>query len=489
MCTVSFPNRQPPPQAAALSPLALAILLVGGFITAFDIFVVNIAIPSIRTDLSANFSQIGLVVSGYALAFGAFLIAGGRLGDRYGRRRVFVHGLSAFTGASLLCALAPDPVSLIAARVLQGAASALLVPQVYTLLRVTYDETGRRRAFARLGATLGVAAISGQILGGVIVWLDPFGVGWRAVFLLNLPVGLAAVAMSRVIPELTAPNAQRLDWFGIGLASLAATLLLACLLDGGESGWSIRTVIGALIALLLCGSFSLWERHLARTSGAPAIDPQIFSQRGFSAGLVIVLLIYATPTSFFLCFALLLQTGLGLSPLAAASQLTPMSVGFIAASLVAPRLVAWRGNQAIVAGMGIYAVGFLWVATRPLAFSSPSIALLCGMVVFGFGQGLSATPLLNFAIGFVEKRHAGMASGVISTMQQVGGAFGLSLVGIAFATRLAAHPPGVETTALRYAHAFSAAMACNVGATVIAAALLAWISRVPSPIACNSGGK
>lgn len=489
MRAVLSPNRQNPPRGAALSPLALAILLVGGFITAFDIFVVNIAIPSIQTDLGATFPQVALVVAGYALAFGAFLIAGGRLGDRYGRRKVFIYGLSAFTGASLLCALAPDPVSLIGARVLQGAASALLVPQVYTLLRVTYDESGRRRAFARLGATLGFAAISGQILGGVIVWLDPLGLGWRAVFLLNLPIGLVAIAMSRMIPESTAPNTSRLDWFGIGLASLGATALLACLLDGGENGWSIWTAIGALGALLLCGGFALWERHLARTSGTPAIDPQIFSQSGFSVGLVIVLLIYATPTSFFLCFALLLQTGFGLSPLAAASQLTPMSAGFIAASLIAPRLVTWRGNQAIAAGMGIYAVGFLWVATRPLAFATPSVALLCGMVGFGFGQGLSATPLLNFAIGFVEKRHAGMAAGIISTMQQVGGAFGISLVGLAFATRLAAHSSGVETTALRYAHAFSAAMACNVGVTAIAAALLAWISRNPSAVACNPGGK
>ena len=323
----------------------------------------------------------------------------------------------------------------------------------------------------------------------MIVWLDPFGVGWRAVFLLNLPIGLAAIAMARVIPESTAPDTPRLDWFGIGLASLGATLLLGCLLDGGESGWSIWTAIGVVAALLLCGGFTLWDRHLARTCGTPAIDPRIFAQSGFSVGLVIVLLIYATPTSFFLCFALLLQTGFDLSPLAAASQLTPMSVGFIAASLIAPRLVAWRGNQAIVAGMGIYAVGFFWVATRPLEFATPSVALLCGMVGFGFGQGLSATPLLNFAIGFVEKRHAGMAAGVISTMQQVGGAFGISLVGIAFTASLATHSLEGETTALRYAHAFSAAMACNVGATAIAAALLAWISRNPSAAACNSGGK
>src|SRR5690606_9457216 len=214
------------------SSLALAILLLGGFITVFDLFVVNVAIPSMQADLGAGFAEIGFVIAGYELAFGVLLIAGGRLGDRYGRRRLFVLGMLGFAITSFLCGVAPDSTSLIVARFLQGATGAILFPQVYALLRVLNDDAGRRRAFALLGMTLGLAAIAGQVLGGLIVEGDLFGLGWRVVFLVNLPIGLAAAYLSRAIPESRLLEATAIDWVGIGLATLGLTLLLVPLLEG-----------------------------------------------------------------------------------------------------------------------------------------------------------------------------------------------------------------------------------------------------------------
>jgi len=458
--------------AASLSPLALAVLLVGGFVTALDVFIVNVALPSLQTDLAADFSEVGLVVSVYALSFGTFLIAGSSLGDRHGRRRTFVLGLSCFSIASLVCGLAPSAPALVAARMVQGASGAILFPQIYSVLRVMYDAEGRRRAFAYLGATLGFAAIAGQILGGAIVWADLFGLGWRVAFFLNLPVGAAAVLLSRAIPESRAAETARLDWVGIALSGCGALLLLLSLLGGSGAAmprWAPESATGA-VALL--AGFAVWERHLAATRRAPAIDPAIFANPGFPGALGIVLLIYATPVSFFLCFALTLQTGYGLPPLVAAGELTPMSLGFIAASLAAPKLAARIGSRAILAGMTIYAVGFLWCVARPMDFAAPSLPLFAAMAVFGFGQGLSGTPLLNFAIGFVAPRHAGMAAGLISTMQQIGGAFGAAVVGLVFAARVS--PSG---GAAGYAAAFSLAMRYNLAAILIAALLLAALSR------------
>ncbi|MBB2973203.1 MFS transporter [Mesorhizobium sp. RMAD-H1] len=461
-----------------ISPLALSILLLGGFITVFDLFVVNVAIPSLQADLGAGFAEIGLVIAGYELAFGVLLIAGGRLGDRYGRRRLFVLGMVGFAAASLLCGVAPDATSLIVARFLQGATGAILFPQVYALLRVLYDDAGRRRAFGLLGMTLGLAAIAGQVLGGLIVESDLFGLGWRMVFLINLPIGLAAACFSRAIPESRAPEAAAVDWIGIGLATLGLTLMLVPLLEGPNTGWPLWTWGCFGLSTLTLIIFLVWERSLAHRNGAPAIDLKLFANRGFALGMIVVLAIYSTATSLFLCFALLVQSGLGLTPFEAGSLFAPASIGFVAASLTAPRLVARFGDRAIAGGALIYAAGILWLVVKVGGLAGPDDAwsLLPALVLFGFGQGLSMTPLLNLVIGFVEERHAGMAAGIVSTMQQVGGAFGVAVVGIFFVRLLAEHPAGGEPGADRYAAAFSGAMLYNLSAVLIAAVLILWIA-------------
>lgn len=460
--------------------LALGILLLGGFITVFDLFVVNIAIPSIQADLGASFADIGFVIAGYEVAFGVLLIAGGRLGDRHGRRRLFALGMAGFAVTSFLCGIAPDATSLIVARLLQGATGALLFPQVYALLRVLYDEAGRRRAFGRLGMTLGLAAIAGQVVGGLIVESDLFGLGWRMVFLINLPIGLVAAWSARIIPESRVADALRVDWAGIGLAAAGLLLLLLPLLEGSRLGWPAWTWISIVASVVLLALFLGWERRVAGRGGDPAVDLTLFRNVAFSIGSVVVLLIYSTATSLFLCFALLTQSGLGLSPFEAGALFAPASIGFVAASLLAPRLVARFGNATIAVGALIYAAGICWLIAIAVGVDgrAGTLALLPPLVIFGFGQGLSMTPLLNLVIGSIAERHAGMAAGFISTMQQVGGAFGVSVVGIFFVRILDREAGAGLSEARRYADAFSGAMIYNVVAILVAAALIAVLVRI-----------
>ncbi|WBU31769.1 MFS transporter [Rhodopseudomonas palustris] len=470
------------PQTAAKtrpSALALTILLLGGFITVFDLFVVNIAIPSMQADLGVSFAEIGFVIAGYELAFGVLLIAGGRLGDRHGRRRLFALGMAGFAITSFLCGIAPDATSLIVARLLQGATGAILFPQVYALLRVMYDDAGRRRAFGLLGMTLGLAAIVGQVFGGLIVESDLFGLGWRIIFLINLPIGIIALLSARIIPESRSSDAMGVDWPGIGLATAGLLLLLLPLLEGPNLGWPLWTWASMAASVVLLTAFLVWEHLVARRGGDPAIDLSLFRNTGFSVGSVVVLLIYSTATSLFLCFALLVQSGLGLTPFAAGTLFAPASVGFVVASLVAPKLVARFGNIAIAGGTLVYAAGIGWLimTAAGLGDGAGIFALLPPLVLFGFGQGLSMTPLLNLVIGYVEESHAGMAAGFISTMQQVGGAFGVSVVGIFFVGILGKDAGEAVSQAGRYADAFSGAMIYNLAAVIVAAALIALIVR------------
>lgn len=468
----------PPARAVSGPPwLGLSVLLLAGFVTIFDLFVVNVAIPSMQADLDANFAQIGFIVAGYELAFGVLLITGGRLGDLFGRRRLFVIGMAGFTLASALCGLAPSAEFLIGARVLQGLAAALLFPQVYASIRVNFDGDDSRRAFGLLGMTLGLAAIAGQVLGGWLVHADLFGLGWRSIFLINVPIGLFAIAAARTIPESRAPQRPALDWMGVALVSAGLTLLLVPLIEGPGQGWPAWSLLSLGVAVLLA-LFHRQQEQRRMAGGLPLVDMRLLAQRRFALGAVLVLLVYSTSSSFFLCFALLVQTGLGLDPFMAGSIFAPCSVGFVLASLAAPRLVARWGAQAIVAGAMAYAVSIglliaqVWMAGAELV----PARLIPVLVVVGAGQGFIMTPLLNLVLGFVDEAQAGMASGVISTVQQVGAALGVAVVGILFAAALTADE-GMAAQAGEYASAFVTGMLYNLGAALLVCVLLPMLAR------------
>ncbi|WP_216185473.1 MFS transporter [Verticiella alkaliphila] len=459
--------------------LGLAVLLLAGFVTIFDLFVVNVAIPSMQSDLGASFAQIGFIVAGYELAFGVLLITGGRMGDMFGRRRLFIVGMAGFTLASALCGLAPDTGVLIAARVLQGLAAALLFPQVYATIRVSFDGADGRKAFGLLGMTLGLAAIAGQVLGGWLVHADLFGWGWRSIFLINVPIGAVAIAVARWVPESRAPHGVGLDLPGVILVSAALACLLVPLLEGPGQGWPLWTGASIAGAGVLLRAFYVQQERRRQTGGVPLVDMQLLTQRGFGRGTLLVMLVYSTSSSFFLCFALLMQSGLGLDPFAAGRLFAPCSVAFVAASLMAPRWVSRWGTRVLAVGALMYAVSFgvLIVQVHVPGASLVPAHLIPTLVVVGAAQAVIMTPLLNLVLGFVDARQAGMASGVISTVQQVGAALGVAVVGILFAAALDAD----GATATAHARAFVWGMSYNLAAAVLVCGLL-WtlVRRRPS---------
>lgn len=488
MNSPSCPSAQPARVVNGPPWLGLSVLLLAGFVTIFDLFVVNVAIPSMQAGLGASFAQIGFIVAGYELAFGVLLITGGRLGDLFGRRRLFVVGMAGFTLASALCGLAPSADFLIGARVLQGLAAALLFPQVYASIRVNFEGDDSRRAFGLLGMTLGLAAIAGQVLGGWLVQADLFGLSWRSIFLINVPIGLFAIAVARCIPESRAPQRPTLDCTGVALVSAGLALLLVPLIEGPGQGWPTWSLVSLGMALVLLALFYRQQEQRRLAGGLPLVDMQLLAQRRFALGALLVLLVYSTSSSFFLCFALLVQTGLGLDPFVAGSIFAPCSVGFILASLAAPRLVARWGTRAIVAGALVYAVslGLLIAQVHVEGAHVVPMRLIPVLIVVGAGQGFIMTPLLNLVLGFVDEARAGMAAGVISTVQQVGAALGVAVVGILFSAALMAGDGG-GAQADHYVSAFVAGMLYNLIAALLVCLLLMMLANAqvrpkPAPL-------
>lgn len=455
----------------------LSVLLLAGFVTIFDLFVVNVAIPDIQSGLGASFAQISFIVAGYELAFGVLLITGGRLGDRFGRRRLFIAGMAGFTLTSAFCGLAPSPDYLIGARILQGLAAALLFPQVYASIRINFEGNDRRKAFGFLGMTLGLAAIAGQVLGGWMVHADLFGLSWRSIFLINVPVGGLAILASRYIPETFAPHKPQLDWPGMALVSIGLTLLLVPLIEGPEQGWPAWSLWSPVVALTLLILFYRQQEKRRRAGLWPLVDMRLMAQPHFALGTLLVLLVYSTSSSFFLCFALLMQAGLGLDPFLAGSIFAPCSVGFVLASLAAPKLVARWGTYALVFSALMYAI-FIAVLITEVGVAGADLKptqLIPALVMVGAGQGLIMTPLLNLVLGFVEEAKSGMAAGVVSTVQQVGAALGVAVVGMLFNAVLSETP--ILQGAEQYASAFVAGMLYNLGAAMLICLLLLTLAK------------
>lgn len=463
--------------APALSPLGLAVLLSGGFITIFDLFVVNVAIPSMQATLSASFAQINFIIAAYELAYGVLLIAGSRLGDRHGRRRLFMLGMAGFALASALCGLAPTADTLIGARILQGVAAAMLFPQVYALIRVSYDGHARRRAFGLLGMTLGLAAIAGQVLGGWIVHADVFGLAWRAIFLINVPLGLLAWPLARHIPESREASGPAMDWPGATLVGAGLALLLLALIEGPARQWPAWTLASGGASIVLLAQFVRMQRRVQVRGGVPLVDMSLLAQPRFAAGCLLVMLVFSTASAMFLCYALLVQTGFGLDALTAGLIFAPASVGFVAGSMAAPRLVARFGTRAIAVAALLYggATAALMAHVGAAGATLAPWSLVPALVWLGAAQGAVNTPLVNLVLGLVEDRQAGMAAGVVSTLQQVGAALGVSAAGMLFGGALHAHADADAPE--RYAQAFASALQFNVAAIAVSTLLLWWLGR------------
>jgi EmrB/QacA subfamily drug resistance transporter len=413
---------------------ALPVLLAGAFMVVLDFFIVNVALPSIATDLGAGESSLEWVVAGYGLSFAAFLITAGRLGDDLGRRRVYTIGLALFTLASLACGLAPSPTTLVLARVAQGVAGAVVMPQVLAILGVTYRGPDYVRAMSLYGLALGLAAVGGQVIGGALVETDLAGLGWRSCFLINVPIGLAALAVTpRLVPESRAERRARLDVPGAALVAVGLTAVLLPLIQGREQGWPAWTWVSLAIAPLLLGGFVRRQRRLG-DGGDPLLDLSLFEQRGFSAGLATQLFLAAAQASFFVFLAFYLQDGRGLGPLEAGLVFTILAVAYVVTSGPAPGLTARYGRGVVVAGGVTLTAGLIAMAAAVAEVGTGgSLAVLVpGLVLVGAGIGLCFTPLTSIVLATVDPARVGSASGAMSTTQQVGYALGVAITGVIF---------------------------------------------------------
>ncbi|MGW2862289.1 MFS transporter [Streptomyces sp. NPDC001205] len=415
---------------------ALAIVMTAAFMDLVDVTIVNIAIPSIQKDTGATFSSIQWITAGYALAFAAGLITGGRLGDIHGRKKLFLLGIGGFTLASALCGFAANPEMLVASRILQGAMAAMMVPQVLSIVHATFPAHERGKVFGLFGAVVGLGAVSGPLLGALLTEWNLFGLEWRPIFLINLPVGIAGLVLgTKFISESKAPKALRLDLVGVVLVTLGLLMLLYPLTRGRELGWPLWGYLSMAGSVLVFAGLIAYERMKARRDGSPLIELSLFKVKSFAAGIAVQATFGVGLGIFFLVWTLYMQTGLGWGALRAGLTGVPFSIAVsVAAGMSVQKLVPRFGRKVLQAGALTMAAGlliYIWEADRyGMAIASWQMAL--PLVVMGLGMGLIVAPLTDAVLSEVPKEHSGSASGLINTVQQMGNALGLGLVSVVF---------------------------------------------------------
>lgn len=473
--------------APALDPhrwWVLCVVVLAQFMCVIDVFIVNVAIPAIQQDFHASSGQIQLVIAAYQLAYAVLLITGGRLGDIFGRKRLFLLGLGSFTTASALCGLAPNTNLLVAARVFQGLAAAMMAPQVLAVIQVSFPPHERSAAFGIFGFALGMGSIVGLILGGVLISGDVFGLGWRMIFLVNLPVGLLAfLAALALLRESHAPSALKVDSLGVVMISLALFLLTYPLVVGRDMGWPLWSILCLLASLPALFIFARYERYKAAKDGSPLVNLALFRNGVFVLGLVITFVFYAGIVSFLLVLTLYLQTGLHFTALAAGLTTTSMGIGFFLTSTAAVKIVPRLGGRTVLAlGMVIMAIGLfgIWLTVNLAGASLQAIDLVAGLFVYGLGEGFVLPTLVNSVLSGIQSKEAGSIAGVFTTMQQISGAIGVAIIGILFFGQLTIHTTTELANAQNYAHAFAISIWYNIALLLITLVLTFWLPRKTS---------
>jgi EmrB/QacA subfamily drug resistance transporter len=448
--------------------LMLPVVLMAMFMAGFDIWAVNVAAPSLQHDLHVSNASLQLIVGGYAFMYASGMVTGGRLGDLFGYRRMFMIGVVTFAAASLLCGLAQSPTELVAARLVQGLTGAAMVPQVLALITATFSPAERPKALSWFGVTMGLGFVSGQILGGGLLAANVFGLGWRAIFLVNVPVGiLAVIASAKLVPPAWSQRRPKLDPLGAVGISGSLALALVPLTLGRDEGWPVWTWVALSLALPVLALTLLWERQLARRGGQPLLDLPLFRDRAFSAGLVVNFGLTFFFGSFMFILTLLLQVGLGQQPFHAGVENLPLAVTFTAMSILGPRLAARLGSRSIALGAFLAALGTAGMVVTGAHFGAHLTGweLAPATALIGLGQGLALPSLIGAVLVHVKPERAGAAAGILTTTQQFGIASGVAIVGAVFYGALG----GVPTSAT-FVHAMQIAMTIDVIVLLVAAA-------------------
>lgn len=432
--------------------LALVVIVIAAFMATLDDFIVFVAVPSIRQNLHMDAASTQWVVAGYVLAYGVAVVSGGRIGDIYGHKRIFILGLCGFSLTSLLCGFALNAPFLLTARILEGLTAALMFPQIFSLIKRMFPQKEQALAFGILGAVIGVAAIGGQLFGGVLLAAHIWGLTWQPIFFVNVPVGiLAIIAALPLLSDSRSTTTTRIDGPGVLLA--AATLLLFTfpLVQGHDLGWPAWIFIPLLASVFMAWIFIRYERYRTAHVGSPLLELALFRNGLFTQGIGILLLETALGSGLFFVLALYLQTGYHFSPLLAGLAFTPMAITYTTGSLLTSRLQALLGTRILGIGVLIASLGaLLTIFVVTSAGTTLSVFSLLPLAIMGFGNALVATPLPGFIVSVAGDDAAGAAAGAISTAQQLGAALGVALIGVIFFGSLGLHPATSD-----YAHAFT----------------------------------
>jgi len=448
---------------------ALPVLLVGAFLPVLDAFIVNVALATIGRTLHTGAAELELTVSAYGVAYACSLVAGGRLGDRLGRRAVFLAGMAAFTVTSVACGLAPSALLLIVFRVLQGFSAALMFPQVLAVLQAGFTGRDRQRAIGFLGAVVGAAGAVGQIVGGALLSADIAGSSWRPIFLVNVPVGLIALAVGRrMLPEFRTPNAPSIDLLGaLGLAATIGLVLLP-LTVGRASGWPLWTWISLGASVPVGLAFVTSQRRAERVGRVPLLPLSLLELRPARLGLIAVLTFATCVGGFLFSLAMILQEGHGYSPLKSGLTMVPCALAFFGVSLVTRRLIARLGVRLLTRGSVLFAAGLAVFGAVAAAQGGRlnAVAAAVALVVVGLGWAAVLVPLMGVVLAGLPADRAGLAGGVLSTALQIGLASGASVLGsVVFGV------VGTRATAADWTHGTLAAVAVD-GVLALATAVV-----------------
>ena len=446
--------------ASTFSPMmrkiAMIVVALAFVMDLLDSTIVNIAIPSIQANLGASYATIQWLVAGYALAFALLLVTGGRMGDVFGYKKIFMVGVAGFTFASLMSGLAWSPSILVATRILQGGMAALMVPQVMSLMQIMYKPEERTGINGLFGALGGMAASLGPVVGGLLIKANIAGWDWRPIFLINVPIGIfGLLAAVKYLPNGKSPHPLKLDITGTVILILALGSLAFPLIEGRDLGWPMWSFYVLAASVPLMAIFTWWQRQKMAKDGSPLVIPSLFRKRSFTAGLMINLIFEGAMLAYFLTFTIMLQAGLGFSPIHAALTGLPMSFG-IAFTMAAlgDKIVPKLGRYSITVGTVV--MGLALVATAVVIHKYQlglhSWQLIPSLLFVGVGMGLIFASLFAVVLADVDTKHAGSASGTLNAVQQVGGAIGIALIGVIFFGQLTSAAPAsikAEEPALR----------------------------------------
>jgi EmrB/QacA subfamily drug resistance transporter len=462
--------------AAPARWMGFGVVLVVAVMNLLDSTITQTAAPAIRHQLDGSYADLEWLTAAYTLAMSVTLLLGGRLGDVFGRRRVLLAGIVGFVAASTLCAIAPSIATLIAARVLQGVTAAAMLPQTFGLIREMFGDAGQQKAFAVFGPVMGLGMICGPIVGGALVDADIAGIGWRAIFLVNVPLGLAAFAVGRVyLPRNPAATPDhRFDTVSVVLAVAAGFCLIFPLIQGRQDGWPAWSFAMLVAGAGLIAAFGVHQSRRLRRGAAPLVDPAILTRRPYVAGLVVVVGFFGAMGGMVLSLNVMFQTGLGFSPLACGVATMAIAVAAAPGSIVSSILLPRLGRTTIHIGAALMATGLAATIAVLASCGSGLSAWDCTgpLAIAGFGMGLVFVPMADVILAGVAPHEIGSASGLLEAVQQMASSLGIALAGTVLFGQL-----GSALGRGAFVSATAVALGASVGLLALAWLAVWWLPR------------